>query len=49
MSIELICVGDELLKGQIINTNLTDIGMMLFREGYRLSRSDVVADDAEQM
>lgn len=44
MRVGLICIGDELLKGSVINTNMAYIGRRLLETGLMLSFSMEVAD-----
>ncbi len=45
--VSLITIGDELLKGRIINTNAAEIGQMLRRAGYTLHRVVTISDNRE--
>lgn len=45
MNVELITIGDELLIGQVINTNASYIGEKLSDVGIRLRRVTTVGDD----
>ncbi|MFT5171117.1 MAG: nicotinamide-nucleotide amidase [Candidatus Marinamargulisbacteria bacterium] len=45
MNIELIMTGEELLKGQTLNSNECDISGAFFRAGFRVSRSVTIGDD----
>ncbi len=47
MSIELIIIGNEVLAGHTINTNLSFIGLELAKSGYYLSRETVLPDEHE--
>lgn len=47
MKITYLAVGSELLKGRIINTNLTNAGEMLRKYGYDLSRGVEIQDTRE--
>ncbi|GAB4403582.1 MAG: competence/damage-inducible protein A [Bacteroidia bacterium] len=47
--ISLITIGNELLKGRIVNTNATDIADLLRRHGYGLDRVLTVADTGEDI
>ncbi|MEO0468151.1 MAG: CinA family nicotinamide mononucleotide deamidase-related protein [Bacteroidota bacterium] len=42
----LINIGDELLKGRIVNTNASNAGLLLRKHGFSFSRVVVIADDA---
>lgn len=43
--IALLCIGDELLKGSTVNTNLAFIGSMLLKHGITLEYSLEIPDD----
>ena len=43
--IHLICIGDEILHGRTLNTNLAFIGDALSREGYSVGRETCVPDE----
>lgn len=45
MRIHLICVGNEILLGRTLNTNLAFIGHALGRDGYRVDREVCVPDE----
>ncbi len=45
MHIEVVSIGDELLKGMIVNTNAAFISRILFENGYEVSRHTVFSDD----
>lgn len=47
MKICFLAVGGELLKGRIVNTNLTQAGLMLRENGYNFTREVVIPDDRE--
>lgn len=49
MRVSVICIGDELLKGATINTNIAAIGQMLLPEGIIPFRSITVPDKAEDV
>ena len=42
---QLLCIGDELLIGQTVNTNAAWMGQRLNRIGIRVLRSTVIGDD----
>lgn len=42
---ELLCIGDELLIGQTVNTNAAFMGAQLNRIGVRVLRTTVIGDD----
>ncbi|MFM8270580.1 MAG: CinA family nicotinamide mononucleotide deamidase-related protein [Pseudomonadota bacterium] len=46
-SIETLAIGDELLTGKIADTNSTHVGQVLFENGLRLSRQNVIPDEKE--
>src|SRR5579872_971742 len=45
MSIEIIAIGDELLKGMTVNSNATVISQILNLQGYKVARHTVLPDD----
>ena len=45
MNVELITIGDELLIGQVVNTNSAWIGVELNKAGFNISRMLTVGDD----
>lgn len=45
MNIEVISIGDELLKGTIVNTNAPFICRHLLEKGYRVSRQTTLCDE----
>lgn len=45
MVAEIISIGDELLIGQVINTNASWMGELLNRNGIRVSQIKAIADD----
>lgn len=47
MKIELISIGDELLKGLTLNTNVTFLSAELSQRGYLISRQTTLVDDPE--
>ena len=47
INISLITIGNELLKGRIINTNASKAGEMLRNHGYTLSRVVTISDEKE--
>jgi nicotinamide-nucleotide amidase len=49
MLAELITIGDELLIGQVINTNASYIGEQLIQYGYRLDRVTTVGDEKDKI
>ncbi len=46
MTAHLLCVGDELLIGQVVNTNAAWLGRRLGDVGVRVERCEAVRDDA---
>ncbi len=49
MKIAILCIGDELLKGATINTNMAFLGEQLTRIGIIPERAMVVADRREEL
>lgn len=47
MKITVICIGDELLIGQVIDTNSGFIARTIAPEGWEVERTEIVADDAD--
>ncbi|MBN1650926.1 MAG: competence/damage-inducible protein A, partial [Bacteroidales bacterium] len=47
MTAEIISIGDELLIGQVINTNASWMGDLLNRNGIRVTQIKAIADDKE--
>jgi len=45
LKIAVICVGDELLKGFTVNTNLSDMGKTLLHNGFIIDTATVIPDD----
>src|SRR5580692_10604555 len=45
MHIEIVSIGDELLKGMVVNTNAAYLSRALFEKGYQVSRHTVFSDD----
>jgi nicotinamide-nucleotide amidase len=45
--ISFITIGNELLKGRIINTNAAKVGAMLRQHGYALDRVVTISDEGE--
>ncbi|NBX75316.1 MAG: CinA family nicotinamide mononucleotide deamidase-related protein [Proteobacteria bacterium] len=48
-SIETLAVGDELLTGKIADTNSAYVGQVLFENGFRLSRQNVIPDEKKSI
>ena len=49
LRIAVICIGDELLKGFTVNTNLTDIGTELIQNGLLIESASVIPDNTEMI
>jgi nicotinamide-nucleotide amidase len=49
MEIEIIAIGNELLSGNITNTNAAFISQELLKEGWRVNRQTVLPDDPERL
>lgn len=49
MIIELISIGDELLKGSVVNTNAAYISRHLLQAGYPVARQTTLADHRESL
>jgi nicotinamide-nucleotide amidase len=49
MKAELICIGDELLIGQTINTNAAWLGEQLNMAGWRVNRTVCIADNRQDI
>lgn len=47
MKITVICIGDELLIGQVTDTNSGFIARTIAPEGWEVDRTEIVADDAD--
>ena len=47
MKIEIVSIGDEILKGSIINTNAAFISHLLQKNGYSVSRQTTLPDHKE--
>ncbi len=45
--VEIINIGDELLIGQVVNTNAADMAKMLNKAGFYVRKTSVVGDEAE--
>ncbi|MCK9163840.1 MAG: competence/damage-inducible protein A, partial [Bacteroidales bacterium] len=46
MNIEIINIGDELLIGQVVNTNASFMAKELNKVGFNVNRITTIADDA---
>jgi nicotinamide-nucleotide amidase len=49
INIELISIGDEVLKGNIVNTNATFLSRQLLDAGYVVSRQSTLPDEREAL
>lgn len=49
MNAQIICVGTELLLGDVVNTNAADIARLLARHGISVYRQTVVGDNAARL
>lgn len=49
MFVSIIAIGDELLIGQVVDTNSGDIARILNPSGWKVNDVQVVADDADQI
>ena len=47
MQVEILTIGDELLLGQVVDTNSAWMGAMLAKEGFRVQGITSIGDDAE--
>ena len=47
LAAEIIAIGDEVLNGEIVNSNASYIAARLNDAGWRVSRHTVVADEAD--
>lgn len=47
IQVEVIAIGNELLKGITVNTNATEISQALFKTGYRSQYHTVIPDDKD--
>ena len=45
--VEIINIGDELLIGQVVNTNAADMAKMLNKAGFDVRKTSVIGDEAE--
>ncbi len=45
--IEIINIGDELLIGQVVNTNASDMAKLLNKEGYAIAQTSVIGDSGD--
>ncbi|USD37877.1 CinA family nicotinamide mononucleotide deamidase-related protein [Ferrimonas sp. SCSIO 43195] len=49
MKIEMICTGEEVLSGQIVDTNAAWVANTLMEQGYELSRKTTVGDRMDDL
>lgn len=49
MQAEIITIGDELLIGQVVDTNSAWLGQMLNKNNIRIKRINSISDDAEEI
>lgn len=49
MRIEIVCIGDELLKGRIVNTNAAFIATQLVRAGYKIAQETTLSDARDSL
>jgi len=49
MNIEIISIGDELLIGQVVNTNASFMAQELNKVGLNVNRITTIADDAQEI
>lgn len=49
MQAEIITIGDELLIGQVVDTNSTWLGRTLGEDGIKVTQITSVQDDADQI
>ena len=49
MNISIVAIGDELLIGQVIDTNSGDIARRINPLGWKVNDVQVVADDADEI
>ncbi len=49
MKIEMICTGEEVLAGQIVDTNAAWLGNVLMEQGFETSRRTTVGDRVEDL
>lgn len=48
-TIELISIGDELLKGMVVNTNTVFLSRQLKQQGYSVSRQTTLPDESKSL
>ena len=49
MQADIITIGDEILIGQIVNTNATYLSEMLTKAGYKIGRITAIADQSDEI
>ena len=49
MRAEIITIGDELLIGQVVDTNSAWLGQMLNKYGIKIHRINSISDDASEI
>lgn len=47
MNIEIVAIGDEILKGMIVNTNAAEISSALYQAGYFVQRHEAISDEPQ--
>jgi nicotinamide-nucleotide amidase len=47
LAAEIIAIGDEVLNGEIVNSNAAQVAARLEDAGWRVTRHTVVGDDAD--
>ncbi len=49
MSVEIIAIAEEILQGNVINTNASYLSKALFQEGYKVVGHKTVSDDKKEI
>jgi nicotinamide-nucleotide amidase len=49
VKIEIVCIGDELLRGSIVNTNASYLSQVLFSLGLSVERHVVLSDERKKL
>jgi nicotinamide-nucleotide amidase len=49
MSVAILCIGTELVRGEIVNTNASWLGEELTRLGFEVREHAVIADDIDEI
>ena len=49
MIVEVVAVGTELLLGQIVNTNVADIGKRMAEDGFDVNYQVTVGDNLDRL